>query len=416
MLFLLTGTHIYFTLRLHFIQRLIPKGIRLSFSEKEHGTKGLSPYEALSTALAATIGTGNIVGISAAIVLGGPGAVFWCWITGVLGIATCYAECFLAVKYRIQNENGTYQGGAMYILGHVLKQRGLAAAFAVFTVLASFGIGSSVQSHSMTAAITSQLAISPQVVGIAAGVLAGLVIIGGKSAIAKVCTWLVPVMSLLYLGGCLWLMLRNASVLPQTIKVILSDAFSFRSVGGGIAGGAVMTGISRGLFTNEAGLGSIPMTAASAGTASPQKQGLISMTGPFWDTVVMCAITGIAIVSCMVKNPIAYTGVSGEMLCFQAFSELPFHGEAILAVSLVLFSFATIIGWSFYGDCAVRYLWGEGAVRIYQVLYMLFVYLGAVVSMELVWGLADLFNSFMAVPNIIGLWMLRKTIEAPRNC
>jgi AGCS family alanine or glycine:cation symporter len=414
MLFLLFGTHIYFTVRLRFIQRRIPEGIRLSFSGKEGNTEGLSPYAALATALAATIGTGNIVGVSAAIVIGGPGAVFWCWITGVLGIATCYAECFLAVKYRIRNEEGNYQGGPMYVLERALKQKGLAVTFAVCTIIASFGIGSSVQAHSMASAVTAYIGISPHLIGMAAGVLAGVVIIGGQTAISKVCTWLVPVMSIFFLGGCLFLLIRNRAVLPETVKLILTSAFSFRSVGGGMAGSALMTGIrtgiSRGLFTNEAGLGSIPMTAASAGNHSPEKQGLISMTGPFWDTVVMCAVTGIAFVSCMVKNPSAYAGMSGEKLCFAAFSELPFYGEQMLAVSLVLFSFATMIGWHFYGDCAVRYLWGEKAVRIYQFLYMISAYLGAVVSMELVWGMADLFNSFMAVPNIIGLWMLRDRV------
>lgn len=411
MLLLLFGTHIYFTVKLKWIQRRLPEGIRLSFSKKEKTSGGLSSYAALATALAATIGTGNIIGVSTAIAIGGPGAVFWCWITGVFGIATCYAECFLAVKCRTRRADGTYQGGPMYVLGQVLKQRGLAVAFALFTILASFGIGSSVQSHSMAAAITGQIPVSPHVIGIVAGVLVGLVITGGGKKIAKVCTWLVPVMSLFYMGGCMMLLIRNASVLPETIKTILVSAFSFRSVGGGIAGTAVMTGIrtgiSRGLFTNEAGLGSIPMTAASAGNISPEKQGLISMTGPFWDTVVMCAVTGIAIVSCMVKNPSAYAGIPGEELCFAAFRELPVQGDAILAVSLTLFSFATMIGWNFYGDCAVRYLWGEKGVKTYQLLYMISVYMGAVVSMELVWGLADLFNSFMAIPNIIGLWMLR---------
>lgn len=411
MLLLLFGTHIYFTVRLHFIQRKIPEGIRLSFSKKERTDTGMSPYEALSTALAATIGTGNIIGVSTAIAIGGPGAVFWCWVTGVFGIATCYAECFLAVKCRIRNRDGSYQGGPMYVLGQVLKQRGLAVAFAIFTIFASFGIGSSVQSHSMAAAITTKVNVSPHLVGIVAGVLVGLVITGGGKKIAGVCTWLVPVMSAFYLGGCLFLMFHNRSVLSETMRTIVASAFSFRSVGGGIAGTAVMTGIrtgiSRGLFTNEAGLGSIPMTAASTGNISPEKQGLISMTGPFWDTVVMCAVTGIAIVSCMVRNPAKYVQIPGEELCFAAFGELPFAGDVMLAVSLTLFSFATMIGWNFYGDCAVRYLWGERALGIYRFLYMFSVYLGAVVSLELVWGMADLFNSFMAIPNIIGLWMLR---------
>ena len=435
MLVLLGGTHLYFTVKLRFIQRKIPLGIRLSLGIDKTETRQksqdqlythsqlqkqkdmISPYEALATALAATIGTGNIVGISTAIALGGPGAVLWCWLTGVFGIATCYAECFLAVKYRTKDEAGNFIGGPMYVLERGLGKRGLAVAFALFAVLASFGIGSSVQSHSISTAIRGLVPVSPHVIGIAAGVLAGLVIVGGRQKIAGVCTWLVPVMSLLYLGGCLWILGKNRVVLPETFAVIFKDAFSPQAFVGGVAGRTIMTcmrtGISRGLFTNEAGLGSIPMAAASAKTDSAVRQGLISMTGPFWDTVVMCAITGVAAVSSMVADPARYIGIHADDICMVAFGELPFGGATVLSVSLVLFAFATIIGWNVYGTSAVRYLWGEKAVKAYQVVYMLFVYLGAVLSLDLVWGLSDLFNSFMAIPNLLCLWMLRKTIELP---
>lgn len=421
LLFILLGTHIYFTVRLRFIQKRIPKGIRLSFSGKTVGNGNISPYSALATALAATIGTGNIIGISTAIAVGGPGAVFWCWLTGVFGIATCYAECFLSVKYRIRKKDGTYQGGPMYVLEHALGKKGLAAAFAVFTVLVSFGMGSSVQAHSISTAVTGQIPISPHLVGMAAGVLAGMIMIGGSRQIAKVCTFLVPVMSVFYLGGCLWVMLANHAYLKETILVIIKAAFSSKSLIGGIAGTAVTTGIrtgiSRGLFTNEAGMGSIPMAAASAQTVSPVQQGIVSMTGTFWDTVVMCAITGIAVVSSMIRSPGSFTGIAADQLCFVTFSTLPLKGETILSISLVLFAFATIIGWNYYGECAVRYLWGEKGIKTYQVLYMLFIYLGAVVSLELVWGISDLFNSFMAIPNILSLWMLKNVIikETVRN-
>lgn len=416
MIVLLFGTHLYFTLRLGFIQRKIPEGIRYSFGREGRAKKrdGVSPYSALATALAATIGTGNIVGISTAIAIGGAGAVFWCWLTGVFGIATCFAECFLSVRYRLQRADGSFYGGPMYVLERVIKSKGMAVLFALFTVLASFGIGSSVQAHSIRTAADRLVRISPHVTGMAAGVLAGLVIIGGSRQIAKVCTWLVPVMSILYLGGCLYIIAGNYAVLPQTFGVILESAFVPQAVLGGLAGRGVMvgirTGISRGLFTNEAGLGSIPMAAAEAETKSAVRQGLISMTGPFWDTVVMCAITGIAAVSSIISHPEAYIGVEPEGMCFIAFRELPVGGETILSVSLILFAFATIIGWNVYGTSAVRYLWGESGIRVYQVLYMLFVYLGAVVSLELVWGLSDLFNSFMAVPNLFCIWKLRETI------
>lgn len=413
MLFLLLGTHLYFTFRLHFIQRKVPKGIALSVSGNKQG------FSALATALAATIGTGNIVGISTAIALGGPGAVFWCWVTGVLGIATCYGECYLSAKYRVKKEDGIYTGGPMYVLEHVLHKKGMAIAFSFFTVMASFGIGSSVQAHSISMAVTEQIPISPHIIGMLAGVLAGMVIIGGSRQIAKVCTWLVPVMSVFYLGGCIFILIINYRVVGDALKLIFECAFTLPAAGGGLAGSAFMmgmrTGISRGLFTNEAGLGSIPMTAATAETKSPVEQGLISMTGPFWDTVVMCAITGVASVSSMIAHPGRYENVAMDGMCFVAFSELPFLGEEMLSISLVLFAFATIVGWNVYGECAAEYLWGTEGKKVFQVIYMLFVYLGAVVSLDLVWGLSDLFNSFMAIPNLLCLWMLRKDIirEAP---
>lgn len=418
MLFLLFGTHLYFTWRLGFIQRKIPEGIRLSVAGAGKKAKGeaISPYSALATALAATIGTGNIVGISTAIAIGGPGAVFWCWVTGIFGIATCYAECFLSVKYRVRQPDGSVCGGPMYVLEHRLRKKGMAVAFAIFTFLASFGIGSSVQSYSIRTAVEQQIAVSPHLIGMTVGVLAGLVIIGGNRQIAKVCTWLVPFMSILYLGGCLYIIIKNHAMLPETIHTIVCAAFCPRAAAGGIAGGAVWlgvrTGISRGLFTNEAGLGSIPMVAATTENSDPYRQGLISMTGPFWDTVILCAITGIAAVNSMLSHPEAYRGVAADEMCFVAFRELPFGGEQLLSVSLVLFAFATIIGWNVYGTCAVRYLWGEKGVRVYQVLYMFFTYLGAVLSMELVWGISDLLNSFMAIPNLLGIWMLRGEVAS----
>lgn len=413
LLLILLGTHIYFTVKLKFIQKKVPEGIILSFSKDTSGQGGISPYASLATALAATIGTGNIIGISTAIAIGGPGAVFWCWITGIFGMATCYAECFLSVKYRIKKENGDYAGGAMYVLERVLHKKKAALFFAFFAVAASFGIGSSVQSHAISAAITEKLSISPHMAGIGVAMLAASILLGGGKSIAKVCTYLVPIMSFLYLGGCFFLIIKNAGIIPKTVMVIVNAAFTSESVAGGIAGTAVMTGIrvgiSKGLFTNEAGMGSIAMSAADAKTTSAVKQGIISMTGVFWDTVVMCAITGITIVSCMLKNPAFFQNIESDRLCFAAFSFMP-AGEWILTVSLVLFAFATIIGWSYYGECAAGYLFGERGIGIYQLLFIVTIYLGAIMSLEMVWGLADLFNSFMAIPNILSLFLLRKII------
>lgn len=412
----LLGTHVYFTCRTHFIQRYLPRAIRLSLfpraTSREEGA--ISPFSALATALAATIGTGNIIGVSTAIAIGGPGAVFWCWLTGFLGIATCYAECFLSVKYRVRDEEGRFLGGPMYILEHRLQQKGAAILFSLAVVLVSLGMGCGVQASSITTAVTEQANVSVGGIGLVLAVLTGAVILGGAKQISRFCTWLVPLMSVFYFGGCLLLIWLNRAFLMETLTVIIRSAFSSKSVLGGCAGTAVTQamriGVSRGLFTNEAGLGSIPMAAASSKEQSAFRQALVSMTGPFWDTVVMCAITGIALVSCMVRQNNIYANIAGERWCFVAFSQLPFGGDKILSISLVLFAFATIIGWNYYGTCAMRYLAGEKGILPYQVFYIAAVFFGATVSADFIWGLSDFFNLAMAVPNLCCLWMLRKEI------
>lgn len=418
MLVLLAGTHLYFTIRLGFIQRKLPDGLRRSLSSA--GSGGLSPYEALSTALAATIGTGNIIGISSAIALGGPGAVFWCWISGFFGMATCYAESVLSAACRKKRADGSFYGGPMYVMEQLLHNRLLAVLFSVFTVLAALCVGSGVQAHSLTAVISRRLPVSVHWIGIAAALLAGSILIGGAKKTAKVCTCLVLVMSVLYLGSCLFLLVKNAAWIPAALQAIFVSAFSKKAVIGGIAGTAVKmavrTGMAKGLFTNEAGMGSMPMTAAAAEGLSPRDQGLVSMTGVFWDTLVMCAVTALAILSDMVKNAAPYRAAAVDEYCFVAFSNLPVAGEDLLSLCLVLFAFATIIGWSFYGECAARYLWGERGVTVFQVIYMVFVYLGSVCSLELVWNLSDLCNACMAVPNLWCLWKLKELIvEKTRN-
>lgn len=418
MLVLLAGTHLYFTIRLGFIQRKLPDGLRRSLSSA--GSGGLSPYEALSTALAATIGTGNIIGISSAIAIGGPGAVFWCWISGFFGMATCYAESVLSAACQKKRADGSFYGGPMYVMEQLLHNRLLAVLFSVFTVLAALCVGSGVQAHSLTAVISRRLPVSVHWIGIAAALLAGSILIGGAKKTAKVCTCLVPVMSVLYLGSCLFLLVKNAAWIPAALQAIFVSAFSKKAVIGGIAGTAVKmavrTGMAKGLFTNEAGMGSMPMTAAAAEGLSPRDQGLVSMTGVFWDTLVMCAVTALAILSDMVKNAAPYRAAAVDEYCFVAFSNLPVAGEDLLSLCLVLFAFATIIGWSFYGECAARYLWGERGVTVFQVIYMVFVYLGSVCSLELVWNLSDLCNACMAVPNLWCLWKLKELIvEKTRN-
>ena len=308
----------------------------------------------------------------------------------------------------------------MYVMEQLLHNRLLAVLFSVFTVLAALCVGSGVQAHSLTAVISRRLPVSVHWIGIAAALLAGSILIGGTKKTAKVCTCLVPVMSVLYLGSCLFLLVKNAAWIPAALQAIFVSAFSKKAVIGGIAGTAVKmavrTGMAKGLFTNEAGMGSMPMTAAAAEGLSTRDQGLVSMTGVFWDTLVMCAVTALAILSDMVKNAAPYRAAAVDEYCFVAFSNLPVAGEDLLSLCLVLFAFATIIGWSFYGECAARYLWGERGVTVFQVIYMVFVYLGSVCSLELVWNLSDLCNACMAVPNLWCLWKLKELIvEKTRN-
>lgn len=417
LLMFLLGTHVYFTYRTRVVQRHLPQAIRMSLFPQKKGWAGeeaISPFSALATALAATIGTGNIIGVSTAIAIGGPGAVFWCWMTGLLGIATCYAECFLSVKYRVQDAKGGFFGGPMYILEHRLHQKGAAILFSLAVILVSLGMGGGVQSASITTAVTEQAAVPARGIGLVLAGVTAVVILGGAKQISKICTWLVPFMSVFYFGGCLLLIWLNRAFLAETLLCIVQSAFMGKSVLGGGAGGAVMlamrTGISRGLFTNEAGLGSIPMAAAASKEQSAHRQALVSMTGPFWDTVVMCAITGIALVGCMVGQTNIYENVAGERWCFVAFSQLPLFGDEILSISLVLFAFATIIGWNYYGCCAVRYLMGEKGILPYQFFYIAAVFVGATVSSDFIWGLSDFFNVAMAVPNLCCLWMLRREV------
>lgn len=424
LLLLLLGTHIYFTLRLGLIQRYLPLGIRLSFSKDTKTAEGVSPFGALATALAATIGTGNIIGISTAIALGGPGAVFWCWLTGLLGVATCYGECYLSMSFRTQLADGRKAGGPMYVLLHGLHKKSLAQLFAAAAVFASFGMGSSVQSHSIYKAVavclpheSSVSSWLPHLVGMVTALLAAAVMLGGAKKVASICTFLVPFMSLFYLGSCGYLLFLRRSWITSALSLILKNAFSPSAALGGAAGAGIMTclrvGISRGLFTNEAGLGSIPIAAASSQSNSPQKQSLISMTGPFWDTVVICAVTGLVLVSSMLAEPAAYQNVPMDSICFQAFRQLPLLGPQILALSLILFAFATILGWCCYGECSITFLAGEHRKKPYQVAYLVFVYLGAVIPLQLVWDLSDLLNALMMMPNLLALWLLRRQILPP---
>ena len=412
LLVLLFGTHIYLTFRLRFIQRYIGKAIKLSFQRKVEGTGDISHFGALTTALAATIGTGNIVGVATAVAAGGPGAVLWLWLTGVFGIATKYAEAVLSVKYRIRTKLGAMAGGPMYVLEHGMKTRWLGIAFAALTAVAAFGIGCMVQANSISAMVLETFRISPWWTGAVMTVLTGIVILGGIKSIAKVCEKLVPFMAVFYVLGCLILLAMHARAIPGTIDLIVSSAFTGQAAIGGFLGAGVREtmryGIARGLFSNESGLGSAPIVAAAAQTKNPIRQALVSSTGTFWDTVVVCAMTGLV----LVNSGEWIKGLNGASLTKAAFADLPVVGPIVLTVGLLTFVFSTILGWSYYGEKAAEYLFGSGAIAPYRWLWVAAVMVGSVVTLKAVWSFADIANGLMAVPNLISLLALAGVVSA----
>ena len=409
MIILLLGTHIFLTFRLRIPQRKIFTGIRLSIA-KEPGAKGdVSQFGALTTALASTIGTGNIVGVATAVALGGPGAVLWCWLSGVFGIATKYAEGLLAVKYRMKRPDGMHYGGPMYALERGLNMKWLAVLFAIFTALASFGIGGTVQANSMATLANETWGIPNWSVGLVACIIIALVIIGGIKSIARVCSYMVPIMAVFYMLGCFTILVINHEFVWPAIKLIVSSAFHPAAAGGGFVGASVMMaaryGIARGLFSNESGLGSAPIVAAAAQTRNPVRQALVSSTGTFWDTVIICATTGIVLVSSILAYPdISYD--DGGTLTRVAFTRIPYIGAPLLSFGILTFAFTTILGWAYYGQSALNYLDGGKTKRLYQLLYIGSVYVGSVVSLDLIWNVADSMNALMAIPNLVALLLL----------
>lgn len=410
MIVLLFGTHIFLTFRLRFIQKHTFRAIRLSVTP-DKGAKGdISQFGALATALAATIGTGNIVGVSTAIALGGPGAVLWCWLTGVFGIATKYAEALLSVKYRTVNGKGETVGGPMYVIENGLRCKWLAVIFALFTVFATFGAGCTVQSHAITGIIETTFHVNPVISGLVVTVLAAVVILGGIKTISNVCEKLVPFMSLFYVLGCLTILWINRSFLLPAIALILKSAFTARAAAGGFIGSTILTacryGVARGLFSNESGLGTAPIAAACAKTKNPVRQALVSMTGTFWDTVVVCAMTGIVIVSSILHVPDRFQSAADDALTQIAFAQLPGIGSYILTIALSIFAFTTILGWAYYGERSTEYLFGSKVTWIYKVVFLIVLFIGAVSSLGIVWTFSDLMNGLMAFPNLISLLLL----------
>ncbi|MFA6243201.1 MAG: sodium:alanine symporter family protein [Candidatus Hydrogenedentales bacterium] len=410
MLILLCGTHLYLTFRLRFIQRYIFKAIKLSFERTPDAAGDISHFGALMTALAATIGTGNIVGVATAVSLGGPGAVLWMWLTGVFGIATKYGEAVLAVKYRVKNARGEMAGGPMYALERGLGMKWLGVVFAVFTVIASFGIGNMTQANSVADMVRNSLGVPTWITGLAMAALTALVILGGIRSIARFCAFLVPVMAIGYVIGCAILLIMHASTLPDTVVLILKSAFNGHAAAGGFAGAGVMAamryGVARGLFSNESGLGSAPIVAAAAQTHNPVRQALVSSTGTFWDTVVVCLMTGLVVVN----SGDWQSGLKGTALTQSAFSHIHAFGPIILTFGLLTFVFSTILGWSYYGEKACEYLVGTKAVLPYRLLWVVFVIVGSTVKLQAVWDFSDVANACMAIPNLISLLLLSHVI------
>ncbi|MBR4275833.1 MAG: sodium:alanine symporter family protein [Prevotella sp.] len=438
MIILLVGTHLLLTIRLKFPQRKIFTAIKLSLAKDKDGEGDVSQFGALATALAATIGTGNIIGVGTAIALGGPGAVLWCWLTGVFGIATKYSEGLLAVKYRKTSKKGHMIGGPMYALEYGLHAKWAGILFAVFTAIAALGIGSTVQANAISTLASDVMNVSPWITGTIVTLLVGLVLIGGIKSIAKVCTALVPFMAILYVIGCLIILCMHTDYVWPAIKLICLSAFTPDAVGGGIAGGGVMIaahyGIARGLFSNESGMGSAPLVAAAAKTKNPVRQALVSASGTFWDTVVICAITGVVIVSSVLSHADVAElhtvtlgrvfnhiltdelfHLDGGTLTKFAFSKIPVIGAPLLMFGLFTFAFSTILGWSIYAQRAVEYFAGNIGVKVYTWIFLVAVFIGAIIGLRTVWTLADVFNALMAIPNLFALILLSNVIVKDTN-
>jgi AGCS family alanine or glycine:cation symporter len=417
MIILLLGTHIYLTIRTGFIQvHSITKGIPLSVAKDPDGDGEVSQFAALTTALASTIGTGNIIGVGTAVVLGGPGAVLWIWLTGIFGIATKYAESLIAVIYRVKTEDGRMQGGAMYALERGLNMKWLGVLFALFAGLASFGIGCGTQVNAIATVTYENFGIPNMVIGIVIAILTALVIFGGIQSISKVCELLVPFMALFYVIGCAIILVINRDTLIPAIGVICRLAFTPGAAAGGLVGSGIMMairyGVARGLFSNESGLGSAPIVASSAKTRNSVRQALVSSTGTFWDTVVVCLMTGLVLVTTIMRNPSinANEVANGGVLTSMAFQQIPVIGPFILTIGIISFAFSTVLGWAYYGERCVEYLLGKKALIPYRILYILVAAVAPVIKLDLVWTIADTLNALMAIPNLVAVLLLSKVI------
>ena len=417
LLVLLVGTGLYLTILLKGLQfRSIFHALYLALiKRKDEGAEGdISHFQALMTALAATVGTGNIAGVATAIASGGPGALFWMWITGLVGMATKYAEAVLSVKYRETDPAGFMRGGPMYYISKGLGWRWLGSLFALFAAIAAFGIGNMTQSNSVADVMNSTFNVPTWVTGLVLAIFTALVIIGGIKSIGRATSFIVPVMIVFYMMGAIMVLLYNISAIPEIIRLVFTHAFTPTAAAGGFSGTAVRTaiqmGVARGVFSNESGLGSAGIAAAAAQTKDPVTQALVSMTQTFIDTLVVCSLTGFAIIG----TGVWMTGETGAPLTAAAFAKgLPGDsGGIIVALGLVLFAYSTVLGWSYYGERSIVYLLGDRAIMPYRFLFCIFIGVGAVIKLDLVWTVSDLMNGLMAVPNLIGLIGLSGVVAA----
>ncbi len=419
MIILLLGTHVFLTIRTGFIQsKTISKGIKLSVAKDPDAEGEVSQFGALSTALASTIGTGNIIGVGTAVAMGGPGAVLWCWLTGVFGIATKYGESLIAVKYRVKTEDGRMQGGAMYALERGLNMKWLGVIFAVFAGFASFGIGCATQVNAIATVCNENLHIPKWIVGLVVAVLTAIVIFGGIKSIARVCERLVPFMAVFYVIGCIIILCINYDFIIPAIATIFRLAFTPGAAAGGLVGGgiklAIQYGVARGLFSNESGMGSAPIAAAAAQTRNPVRQALVSSTGTFWDTVVVCLMTGLVLVTTIMKNPTINANEidNGGVLTSMAFAQIPYLGPVILVIGIISFAYSTILGWAYYGERSVEYFAGKKGLIPYRAVYILVAAVAPVLALDLVWMVADILNALMAIPNLVAVLLLSPIIAS----
>ncbi|MBN1153518.1 sodium:alanine symporter family protein [candidate division KSB1 bacterium] len=421
MLVLLVGTGIYLTIRLKGLQfrgLLYSLYLALIKRKEDDAAEGdISHFQALMTALSATVGTGNIAGVATAIAAGGPGALFWMWITGLFGMATKYAEAVLAVKYREVDAYGTMSGGPMYYLSKGLGWKWLGVLFAIFASIAAFGIGNMVQSNSVADAVQTSFHVEPWITGLILAVATASVIIGGIKSIGRVTSILVPIMIIFYIGAALIVVIIHYRAIPETFRLVFLQAFTPTAAIGGFAGSlirdTVRWGVARGVFSNESGLGSAPIAAAAAQTSNPVSQALVSMTQTFIDTIVVCSFTGFVIIA----TGLWTSGETGATLTTLAFSKgLPGNsGGIIVALGLILFAYSTMLGWSYYGEKAIEFLFGPRLIKPYRILFCLLIFVGAGIKLELVWAIADVFNGLMAIPNLIGLLALSGIIVSETN-